>query len=57
MKKDYKLMFDCDDPIDDEESFVGTEMECIWLQSGDSVVQLPDEIVACLLVSDILGIT
>ena len=50
-KKEYKLVIDYDCEDYDE-----TGMDRVWLDTGDIVLQLPDEILPYLEESDILGI-
>lgn len=49
-EKDYKIMVDYTEVDDD------SEIERIWIDTGDGVVELPNELVPYLQELDILGI-
>ena len=49
-EKDYKIMVDYTEVDDD------SEIERIWIDTGDRVVELPNELVPYLQELDILGI-
>ena len=53
MKKEYKLLIDYEEEIEEP---VDAEMDRIWLDTGDGVVQLPEELIPYLRDNDILGI-
>jgi hypothetical protein len=53
MKKEYKLLIDYEEEIEEP---VDAEMDRIWLDTGDGVVQLPEELIPYLKDNDILGI-
>ena len=58
MKKEYKLTIDyadskkADKPTEEEIE----DMDCIWLDTGDKVIQLPKELLPYLDGADVLGI-
>ena len=58
MKK-YKLIIDsetCEEEVEAEDIYVDEMMEHAWLDIGDMVLQLPDELLPYLQDSEILGI-
>ena len=59
MKK-YKLIVDLsnesDEVLEEVDSIHDVDVDRIWLDTGDIVLQLPDEILPYLEESDILGI-
>jgi hypothetical protein len=58
MKK-YKLIIDsetCEEEVETEDIYVDEMMEHAWLDIGDMVLQLPDELLPYLQDSEILGI-
>ena len=56
MKK-YKLIIDYEEKKTEEiDTLQNTEMDRVWLDTGDEVVELPDEILPYLEEADILGI-
>ncbi len=56
MKK-YKLIIDYEEKKTEEiDTLHNTEMDRVWLDTGDEVVELPDEILPYLEEADILGI-
>jgi hypothetical protein len=57
MKK-YKLIVDCHDEEVEEEvdSIYKVKMDRVWLDTGESIVQLPKEVLPYLEEADILGV-
>ena len=59
MKK-YKLIVDLssesDEMLEEVDSIHDVDVDRVWLDTGDIVLQLPDEILPYLEESDILGI-
>ena len=58
MKK-YKLIMDyepCEEEVEVEDIYVDEMMDHAWLDTGDMVLQLPDELLPYLQDSEILGI-
>jgi hypothetical protein len=54
MKKEYELMLDYEEEIEEVDGL--NSLERVWLDTGDGIVQLPDELIPYLQESDILGI-
>ena len=55
MKK-YKLMIDYNEEPEEVEGLNDIDMDRIWLDTGETVVQLPDELIPYLQKEDTLGI-
>jgi hypothetical protein len=53
MKKGCKLMIDYSEDKDDSSE---VEMDRVWLDTGDIVVELPEELLPYLEDADVLGI-
>ena len=57
MKKAFKLMVDYDEELEDTiDSLSDVEMDRVWLDTGDAVIELPSELLPYLEEADILGI-
>ena len=59
MKKMYKIMIDCDDDPEENDKLTEEDIEKMdgfWLDTGDVVIQLPQELIPYLNDGDILGI-
>ena len=56
MKKSYKLMIDRSEEPEEVDGLNNADMDRIWLDTGGTVVQLPDELIPYLQDSEILGI-
>ena len=54
MKKEHELMLDYEEEIEEVDGL--NSLERVWLDTGDGIVQLPDELIPYLQESDILGI-
>jgi len=54
MKKEYKLMVGHEDDIEEVDNL--NDMDHVWLDTGDGIIQLPDELLPYLQESEILGI-
>jgi len=54
--KKYKLMIDYNEEPEEVEGLNDIDMDRIWLDTGETVVQLPDELIPYLQKEDILGI-
>ena len=60
MKKMYKIMIDCGDESEEIDRITEEDIEKMdgfWLDTGDVVIQLPQELIPYLNDGDILGIT
>jgi len=59
MKK-YKLIIDCEpceeEEVEVEDIYTDELMDHVWLDTGEMVLQLPDELLPYLQDSEILGI-
>ena len=59
MKKMYKIMIDCGDESEEIDRITEEDIEKMdgfWLDTGDIVIQLPQELIPYLNDGDILGI-
>ena len=59
MKKEYKIMIDYNSDSEETEKLTKEEidkMDRFWLDTGDTVVELPKELLPYLEAADILGI-
>ena len=54
MKKQYRFSIECDDEIDEVDGL--PEEEGVWLETGDTTVQLPLEVAEYIDKYGILGI-
>ena len=54
--KKYKLMIDYNEEPEEVEGLNDIDMDRIWLDTGETVVQLPDELIPYLQKEDTLGI-
>jgi len=60
MKKMYRIMIDCGDESEEIDRITEEDIEKMdgfWLDTGDIVIQLPQELIPYLNDGDILGIT
>ena len=60
MKKMYRIMIDCGDESEEIDRITEEDIEKMdgfWLDTGDVVIQLPQELIPYLNDGDILGIT
>ena len=55
MKK-YKLIVGCDDECEEIDTLYDTNMDRVWLDTGDMDVELPEELLPYLEDADVLGI-
>ena len=58
MKKEYKIMIDYGDSnkVEKPTNEDIEQMESVWLDTGDTVIQLPKELLPYLDGADVLGI-
>ena len=59
MKKMYRIMIDCGDESEEIDRITEEDIEKMdgfWLDTGDIVIQLPQELIPYLNDGDILGI-
>ena len=59
MKKMYRIMIDCGDDAEEVDKLTEEDIEKMdgfWLDTGDVVIQLPQELIPYLNDGDILGI-
>ena len=59
MKKMYRIMIDCGDESEEIDRITEEDIEKMdgfWLDTGDVVIQLPQELIPYLNDGDILGI-
>ena len=59
MKKMYRIMIDCGDDAEEIDKLTEEDIEKMdgfWLDTGDVVIQLPQELIPYLNDGDILGI-
>jgi hypothetical protein len=55
MKK-YKLIIGCEEECEEIDTLYDTNMDRVWLDNGETMVQLPKEILPYLEECDLLGI-
>jgi hypothetical protein len=56
MKKGYKLLVDDNQEFEEIDDLSEIKMDRVWLNTGEAIIQLPDELLPYLEASEILGI-